>query len=118
MPLLATLIGSIASALVELFSKFMGFKLALKFASYTTWLAVLAAFLISVYVCLSSLFGMASGLGSGGGSGGVSWVRLFWMGLGMFIPPNAGAVMSCIGSVWISTSLYKIQKDGIQNYSN
>lgn len=118
MPILATLIGSIASALVELFSKFMGFKLALKFASYTTWLAVLAAFLISVYVCLSSLFGMASGLGSGGGTGGVSWVRFFWMGLGMFIPPNAGAVMSCIGSVWISTSLYKIQKDGIQNYSH
>lgn len=118
MPVLATFIGSIASALVELFSKFMGYKLALKFASYTTWLAILAAFLISVYVCLSSLFGMASGFSSGGGGGGASWVRFFWMGVGMFIPPNAGAVMSCIGSVWISTSMYKIQKDGIQNYSH
>lgn len=116
MPVLATFIGSMASALVELFSKFMGYKLALKFASYTTWLAVLAAFLISVYVCLSSLFGMVSSGGGGGGSG--DWVRLFWMGLGMFIPPNAGAVMSCIGSVWISTSIYRIQKHGIQNYSS
>lgn len=119
MPVLATFIGSMASALVELLSKFMGYRLALKFASYTTWLAVLAAFLISVYVCLSSLFSMVSGGGGGGGgSGGTDWVSYFWMGLGMFIPPNAGAVVSCVGSVWISTSIYRIQKHGIQNYSH
>lgn len=117
MPLLATFIGSIASALVGLFSRFMSFKLALRFASYTTWLAVFGAFLVSVYVCISGLYGMAGGLLSGTNDSGISWVSLFFMGVGMFIPANAGAVLSCFASVWLATSIYKIQRDGIQNYS-
>jgi hypothetical protein len=117
MPLLAGLIGSIATALVGFFARFLSFKLALKFASYTTWLAVFGAFLISVYVCLSSLYGMVSGLLSGSNGSGISWVSMFFMGVGMFIPANAGAVVACVGSVWIATGIYKIQKDGIQNYS-
>ena len=123
MPLLATFIGSLSSALVGLFSRFLSFKVALQFASYTTWIAVLSAFLLSVYVCLSSLFGMVGALSSGGGGGGGggglagSMVSMFFMGVGVFIPANAGAVISCVGSVWIATSVYKIQKHGISNYS-
>lgn len=118
MPLLATFIGSLSSALVGLFSRFLSFKVALRFASYTTWLTVLAAFLVSVYVCLSSLYGFVGAFVSGGGGGGSgSMLSMFFMGVGIFIPANAGAVMSCIGSVWIATSVYKIQKDGIENYS-
>lgn len=121
MPLLATFIGSISSALVGLFSRFLGFKAALRFASYTTWLLVLGAFLASVYVCLSSLYGYVSAFTTGGGAtgGGLtgSMLSMFFMGVGMFIPANAGAVLSCVGSVWIATSVYKIQKDGIENYS-
>lgn len=116
MPLLATFIGSLSSALVSLFSRFLSFKVALQFASYTAWIAVLSAFLLSVYVCLSSLFGMVGGLVPGGGLAG-SMVSMFFMGVGVFIPANAGAVISCVGSVWIATSVYKIQKHGISNYS-
>lgn len=119
MPLLAAFIGSLSSALVGLFSRFMGFKLALKFAAYSTWLVVFAAFLASVYICISSLYGMISPMLSGGAGGSsVSWVKYFFMGVGMFIPANAGAVLSCVASVWIATSIYKIQRDGIQNYSH
>lgn len=117
MPLLATFIGSLSSALVGLFSRFLSFKVALRFASYTTWLTVLAAFLVSVYVFLSSLYGFVGAFVSGGGGGSGSMLSMFFMGVGIFIPANAGAVMSCIGSVWIATSVYKIQKHGIENYS-
>lgn len=116
MPLLAQFIGSIAAALANLFSRFMSFSLAIKYASYVAWLAVLSAFLASVYVCMSSLYGMLSGLLSGGG-GGTGWLRWLFIGFGMFIPANAGAVLSCVGSIWIATSVYKIQRDGIHNYS-
>lgn len=117
MPLFASLIGSISGALVSLFSRFLGFKAALLFASYTTWLLVLGTFLSSVFVCLNSLFGMTSALFSGVNGSGISWVSMFFMGLGMFIPANAGAVLSCVGSVWIATSFYRVQRDGIHNYS-
>lgn len=118
MPLLAQFIGSLAGALANLFSRYMSFGLALKYASYTAWMVVLSAFLASVYVCMSSLYAMVSGLISGGGGdGGPGYMRWLFIGLGMFIPANAGAVIGCVGSVWISTSVYKIQRDGIHNYS-
>ena len=75
-------------------------------------MGVLTAFIASVHVCLSSLYSMVGS--GGGGGGGVGWLRYFWMGLGMFIPSNAGAVMSCLGSVWIGTEVYKIRKTGVQ----
>lgn len=116
MPIFAGLIGSLASAFASLFSKFMGFQAALRLASYTAWILVLQVFLVSVFVCVSSLHSMlTSAVGGGGGAG--SWVSLFWMGLGMFIPSNAAAVLSCLASVWIGTNVYKVQKEGIHHYS-
>lgn len=112
MPIFAGLIGSLASAFASLFSKFMGFQAALKLASYSAWLVVMTTFLASVFVCVSSLHGMVSGAASGSG-----WVRYFWMGLGMLIPSNAAAVISCVASVWIATNVYKVQKEGIHHYS-
>lgn len=118
MPLLATFLGSVASALAGLFARFMSYGAALRFASYTAWLAVFGTFLTTVYVCMSSLYGMADGLINGSGAaGGAVWFRMLFVGLGMFIPSNAGAVLSCMASVWIGTSIYKIQRDGIHNYS-
>lgn len=119
MPLLATFIGAMASSLASLFARFMGFSAALKLASFITWLAVITAFAAAVHGCLAALYGMVSG-GSGGGVGGGgsgAWVQMFWMGLGMFIPANASAVLSCIGSVWIACQMYKINRDGLHNYS-
>lgn len=117
MPLLATFIGSISSFLVGLFSRFLGFKAALQIASFLTWLGVLTAFIATVTVCLNSLYSMVQSGSGGGGSGGGNLLSYFFMGVGMFIPANAGAVLSCLGSVWIGCQVYKIRKTGIHNYS-
>ena len=120
MPLLAGFIGAITGGLASFLARFIGFGLALKLASYMAWIATFTVFLTSVYVCCSSLYQMMSsmvGSGGGGGGGGGNWVGYFWMGLGMFIPSNAGAVIACISSVWIATSIFKIQRVGIENFS-
>src|SRR5665647_2239656 len=90
MPLFATLVGSLATAFASLFSTFMGFKVALKLAAYTAWLVIFTSFLAAVYICVTALYAGASALISGGGGSG--WVAYFFMGVGMFIPANAGAV--------------------------
>jgi hypothetical protein len=113
MPLLATFIGSLASGLAGFFARWIGYQAALKLASYVAWIATATAFLAATFVCVSSLYGMVSGAG-GGGTG---WIRWFWIGLGMFIPSNAAAVVSCIASVWIATSVWRIQRIGIENFS-
>lgn len=114
MPLLAKFIGAIASFFLGIFGRFLGYKAALKLASFLSWLAVLGTFITTVSVCLSSLHGMVSA----GVSGGAAWLSYFVMGLGMFIPANAGAVLSCMASVWIGAQVYKIRKTGIHNYSH
>lgn len=116
MPLFASLFGSAITALVQLFSLFMSYRVALKLAAYTAWIGVFGALLVSVFVCVSSLLGMLTS-GIGGGSGGV-WVSQFWVGLGMFIPSNASAVLACVSSVWISTSIYAVQKQGIFGFAS
>lgn len=111
MPLLAAFLGSAIGALASFFGKFLTEKVAISLASFLAWMSVLTAFILSVSACLNALYAVA---GSGGGGGGAGWLHYFWMGLGMFIPANAGAVMSCIGSVWIGTEVYKIRKTGVQ----
>jgi len=113
MPLLAAFIGSLASGLATLFATQMAYTTALKLAAYVTWITVAGVFIASVFVCCNALYGMLGSF-SGVGSG---WARYAWMGLGMFIPQNASAVMSCIASVWIATSVWKMQRIGIENFS-
>lgn len=113
MPLLAKLIGAVAVFLTGFLARFFAFGVALKLASYTVWIAVFGTFLVTVFVCVQNLVGMVSG-GTGSGPG---WVHFFLMGVGMFVPANAGAVMSCVGSVWIATSVFKIQRRGIENFT-
>jgi hypothetical protein len=112
MPLLAAFIGSVVGGLASFFARWIGFQAALKLASYVAWIATAVAFLAATFVCVSSLLGMVSGGGGGGG-----WTKYFWIGLSIFIPSNAAAVMSCIASVWIATSVWKIQRVGIENFS-
>lgn len=115
MPLFATLFGSVATAFVQLFGTFLSYKVALKLAAYTTWITVFTALLVSVFVCVSSLLGLVS---SSAGSLNFGWVVRFLMGLGVFIPSNASAVIACISSVWIGTSIYKVQKQGIFGFGS
>lgn len=116
MPLLAALIGSMASGLASFFATWIGYQAAIKLAAYITWIAVFTAFFAAVFTCVNSLYQMMAQSGGGGG-GGAGWASYFWMGLGMFIPQNASAVMGCVASVWISTSIWKIQRVGIENFS-
>lgn len=118
MPLFAVLFGSIINALVSLFVRYLSVGAAVKLAAYTTLVGIFAAFLVTVYVCLNSLYTMLSTVSSGGGTGGFAWVSMFWMGLGMFIPANAGAVLACIGSVWIGTGIYCFQRDSIRVFAH
>lgn len=114
MPIFAAFLLSICNALAALFARFIGIEAAIKLAAYVAWIGLLTAMLTSLYVCLSSLYGMASGLFGGGGGGG--WVSMFFMGLGIFIPSNAGAVMACVASVWLSTNIYRVQSFAIKSY--
>lgn len=117
MPIFAALLLSLCNALATVFARFVGIEAAVKLAAYVAWLALLTALLASLYVCLSSLYGMAGALFSGSGGSGLSaWVTMFFMGLGMFIPANAGAVMSCVASVWLGTNIYRVQSFAIKSF--
>jgi hypothetical protein len=118
-PLLATLIGGIASGLVAVFSRFVAFELALKLASYVAWIGVVTVFAGSVFVCTAGLMSAASAIAAGGGGtgNGAAILGMFLMGLGMFIPANASTVIGCMSSVWIACQVYKIQKQGMHHYS-
>lgn len=116
MPLLAAFIGNLAVGFAAFFSRFMAYGLALKLAAYSAWIVVLGIFVASVFVCMNSIVGMLAGMFGGGSlNGGIA--SAFAMGLSIFIPANAAAVVSCLGSVWIACQVYKIQKEGMHNYS-
>lgn len=117
MPLLATLMASLAGGIASLLSIMMGYKLALKLAAYTTWIAVTTAFLAATFVCVSSLWNMAAGYFSGGG--GMATVSgAIAIGLGIIVPSNAAVVLSCCSSVWIAASVYKLQKQGLIHFGS
>lgn len=116
MPLLSNLLASLVGGLASLLSTIMGYSLALKLAAYTTWIAVTGAFLISVMVCLTSLWSMAAGYFSG--SGGMNTVPgAIAIGLGVIVPSNAATVLSCCSAVWIAANVYKLQKQGLFHFS-
>ncbi|CAN7598012.1 hypothetical protein [Variovorax paradoxus] len=116
MPLLAAFIGSLASGLATLLATQMAYTTALKIAAYATWITVATVFFASVFVCCASLYSMMVGaVGTGGGPS--NWIRMFWVGLGMFIPGNASAVIACVASVWIGTGIWRIQRVGIESFS-
>lgn len=118
MPLFATLMASTMSALVGFLARFLSLQLAQKIAAYTLYIGTTVAFAASVLVCLTSLVGMFSGLFAAAGSVGPMPMKYFAMGAGMFIPSNASAVLACLASVWIGTSIYKVQKQGLHHYGS
>jgi hypothetical protein len=114
MPIFAGLLITLANFFASVFSRFLGIEAAIKLAAYLAWMALLGAMLLSVFVCLTSLYNMASGLFGGGGGGGfLGW---FFMGLGIFIPANAGGVMSCVAGVWLATNIYRVQSFAIKTF--
>lgn len=63
------------------------------------------AFITAVNVCVSSLLSMISGAGL---------PSRFVMGLGMFIPSNAGAVMSCLATVYLACLVYRLKLEALR----
>jgi hypothetical protein len=117
MPLFAGLVLSLCNGFFAVFGQFLAMRTAVKLAAFSALVTIATAFLLTVAVCLSSLYSMSSALVNGAGAAG-GWIAAFFMGVGMFIPSNAGAVMACIGSVWIATSVYKFQRDAVLNFGS
>lgn len=118
MPLLANFVGVLAQFFAGLLSRFMGFSLALKYASWLAWSAVIAAYFTSVVACiLAAKSAFVAALGALGPASASNWVGYFGVGLGMVIPDNAPALLACMATVWITTQVVKIQKQGIENFS-
>jgi hypothetical protein len=114
----AKFVGLLASGFVTVLGRFMAFKLALKYSAYATWLVVFGIFLGTVFVCISALAATVTALlGLAGGING-GFLAALAMGLGMFIPANAGSVLACLASVWIATNIYKVQKAGLQYFGS
>lgn len=116
MPILAGLFVSAMNGLITFFGYFMSTQLAIQWGRRVFIIAVMAAFFVAVKVCVSSLLGaVSSGVGGGGGGGGggdlLGW---FAMGVGMFIPSNAGPVLACLGSVWVACVVYRLKVDGLR----
>jgi hypothetical protein len=118
MPLLSVLIANIAMGFAALFSRFFVMRTALKFAAYSTWITVTGAFLATVYVCTISLYSGAVAMMSASGGVNSGFMSALMMGFGMFIPANAGAVLACVSSVWIATTIYKTQSWGITHFGS
>ncbi|TAM39760.1 MAG: hypothetical protein EPN61_12025 [Burkholderiaceae bacterium] len=111
MPIFAKLFGAFGVGLVALLSQFMAARVAVKLAAYLTWMAIVVSMVTTTAFCVGNLMDMVAAFISGGGAGAAG--HYLAMGIGMFIPSNAGAVMGCIASVWLITSVYKLQKTGV-----
>lgn len=105
MPLFATLVGAAINGLVKFYGLALGLGESIVWARRTFIIALWLAFLAAVSVCVKSLLGaiVFSGLPRG-----------FVMGLGMFIPSNAVAVLACVGSVWLACVIVRLKVDGLK----
>lgn len=117
MPLLATLVASIAGGLASLLSVIMGYQLALKLAAYTVWITITGIFVTSTFACITAMWSMMVGY-FGGGGGMHTLSGALAMGLSVIVPSNAATVMACCQSVWIATQVYKLQKQGLINFGS
>lgn len=105
MPLFATLVASCISGLTTFYAAVLSLEQALVWARRTFIIALGASFATAVKVCVNSLLAMVA----------TSTVPArFAMGLGMFIPSNAAAVLACVGSVWLACIIYRMKLEGLR----
>ena len=113
MPIFAGVFITALQGLISFFATFMSYQLAIQWGRRVFIIAVMAAFFVAVKVCVGSLLGMVAS-GPGGGGGGDGLLGWFMMGVGMFIPSNAGPVLACLGSVWVACVVYRLKVDGLR----
>lgn len=109
MPIFAGVLIAALQGLITFFGWFLSAQLAIQWARRVFIIAVMAAFFVAVKVCVGTLLSALAGAGGGGGL--LAW---FLMAVGMFIPSNAGPVLSCLGSVWIACVVYRLKVDGLR----
>jgi len=110
MPLLGTLLVVIFEKLTA-FLAFFGLQaLAAVAIRRGLIVALTVGFVAAVSSCLSFLLGAVSSLGGAGSLPGS-----FLMGLGMFVPSNAVAVMSCLAAVWLACFMYRLKLAGLKH---
>lgn len=108
MPLFAALFNSFAGWLSTAASSVMFYVFTVTWARRLAIVALGAAFFVAVTACVSSLLGMVAELPSGPLSTG------FVMGLGMFIPSNAVAIIACLSSVYIACLVYRLKLEALR----
>lgn len=104
MPVLAKLLSWMYERLTKLLARFMGVDIARSAARRAIVLALFAAFYAAIGTCISFLLSTVSGAVASG-----NLPAKFVMGVGMFIPSNAVAVLSCVGAVYLATILMRIK---------
>lgn len=116
MPLFATMVSGLFNGLLAFFSSFLSYQLAIAAARRTMIVGLMVAFFAAVTTCVNLLLTAVSNFfsGGGGGGGGGSLLEWFVMAVGMFIPSNAGAVLSCLASVWVACVAYRLKMDGLR----
>ena len=105
MPLLAGVVSAAINGLIAFFGYFFAANEAIAWARRTFIISLGIAWLAAIKVCMSALLSMISLSGL---------PDRFLMGLGMFIPANAAAVVACIGSVWLACVIYRLKVDGLR----
>jgi hypothetical protein len=100
MPILAALISSVVAWFWSAISTIGWYIHLVTWARRALFVALGVALFTAIGTCVSSILGMlsASGLSA-----------RFLMGLGMFIPSNAGAVMACLGSIYLACIVYRLK---------
>lgn len=105
MPLFATLVASAINGLTSFFALFFTYSQAIAWARRTFILAIVTAFFFAVKACIQFLLSAVAGAALPG---------RFLMGLGVFIPSNAVAVMTCVASVWLACVMVRLKIDGLR----
>lgn len=106
MPLLATFLASLFSALFSLFGRYFVMEKAARLAAWGVALALLTALIASMSSCVN-------GACAAGISGISSSHPNFAVGLGVIVNTTTLAAVGCYMSVWIVCQLYVIKKKAI-----
>lgn len=107
MPIFATLVAGAINGLISVYALALSYQQAIAWGRRTFIVLLGAALLAAVSVCVTSLFDMIPSALSGLPTG-------FLVGLGMFIPSNAAAVLACVGSVWLACVVYRLKLEGLR----
>lgn len=107
MPLFASLVAACINGLTTFYAVVLTYQQAIAWARRTFIIALMAAFCVAVKVCMTALLGMIATTAG-------ALPSRFLMGLGMFIPGNAAAVLACMGSVWLACVIMRLKLEGLK----